>query len=111
MLYETDPSTLSAVRTTMEHNFIMLLQLQRYWPGLKLSLSRLRAFHRACLQNHSHRNFDMDQWMITFLNRYQSTVPERCVGGELESWDVGQPIIGSPDAGELWKEISGITCS
>jgi alpha-L-rhamnosidase len=110
MLYGTDPSTLPAVRATMEHNFIMLLQLQHYWPGLKLLLSRLRAFHRACLENHPHRNFDMDQWMITFLNRYQSTVPERSVaGGQANSWDVGQPIIGSPDAGQLWREIAGFT--
>ncbi|KAL2826021.1 hypothetical protein BJY01DRAFT_256123 [Aspergillus pseudoustus] len=106
MLFDTDPTALEKARLIMEHNFIMLMQLQKYWPSLQLSLSRVRAFHGACLMERTHKHFDMDHWMITFLNRYKSTVPDRYAGFS-NNMDVGQPIVGSPAANELWRKLFG----
>ncbi|KAL3452719.1 hypothetical protein BJX65DRAFT_264740 [Aspergillus insuetus] len=113
MLFDTHLVAIENSRLMLEHNFIMLLQLQKYWPSLQLSLSRLRAFHRACLMEQSERQFDMDSWMISFLNRYMSSIPDRheeLMSGNADNVNgfcASRPIVGSPAAGELWRELFG----
>lgn len=114
MLFDTHASALESARLVLEHNFIMLLQLQKYWPSLQLSLSWLRAFHRACLMERSERHFDMDFWMIAFLNRYMNNVPERHEDLDLTPSNSNASglsdsplIVGSPGRGVWWKELFG----
>jgi alpha-L-rhamnosidase len=105
LLFSGDGIEIASARKLLEQNFIMLLHFRKFWPLLEFSMSRLRAFHRACQMNAAEKNFDMDRWMITFLNRYGSRVPERWseFGNEL---DESGPILGSPATAELWKELS-----
>ena len=57
----------------LEHDFELLIQMERLWPSLKWSMSRLRAFHRACRAN-MHSSFDMSHWLLVFLQRFGLSV-------------------------------------
>ncbi|KAL1861109.1 hypothetical protein Plec18167_002811 [Paecilomyces lecythidis] len=106
LLFSNNDAEMTKARRLLEQNFIMLLHFQKYWPFLEFSMSRLRAFHRACQINTTEKNFDMDRWMTQFLNRYGSRVQDRYneLGTELDEID---PIVGTPAAAALWKELSG----
>ncbi|GAD98207.1 hypothetical protein AN5306.2 [Paecilomyces variotii No. 5] len=106
LLFSTSDAEIAKARRLLEQNFIMLLHFQKYWPFLEFSMSRLRSFHRACQINATEKNFDMDRWMIQFLNRYGSRVQDRHneFGRDLYESD---PIVGTSAAAALWKEVSG----
>ncbi|KAJ9367401.1 transcriptional regulator family: Fungal Specific TF [Paecilomyces variotii] len=106
LLFSNDDTEITKARMLLEQNFIILLHLQKYWPFIEFSMSRLRAFHQVCQMNATEKNFDMDRWMIKFLNRYGSRVQDRYseFGPDLDESD---PIVGTPAAAALWKEISG----
>ncbi|KIV77631.1 hypothetical protein PV11_09419 [Exophiala sideris] len=95
ILFEEDASLLTAARCMLEHNFMMLQQMQKYWPCLEFSTSRLNAFHRAC-QDSMLESFDMDDWMLNFLQEYAMPVSDRFggfgteFGGTPESWSPTQ---------------------
>lgn len=76
ILFEADESLLAGARRMLEHNFMMLQQMQKYWPCLYFSTSRLSAFHRAC-EDSMHESFDMDDWMLHFLQEYALPVSDR----------------------------------
>ncbi|KAM5349885.1 hypothetical protein ACJ41O_006390 [Fusarium nematophilum] len=82
----------------LEQNFILLQQLQKYWPSTELAFSRLHAFHRACRMSSISTTFNMDQWMANFLNRYDQPVEDRDIYAELAE-DMGP---GRPADNELW---------
>ncbi|KAL4808029.1 hypothetical protein BDV18DRAFT_95429 [Aspergillus unguis] len=77
LLFDTDDESIARAKKLLEQNFIMLLEFRKYWSLVELSMARLRAFHRACQMNSSQENFDMDRWMVYFLNRYDAQVSER----------------------------------
>lgn len=77
LLFDQSLSGISSSRRLLEQNFVMLLQLQKYWPTLKYSLNRLGAIHRACAQGYGARVFVVDEWMSSFLAEYGSDVGER----------------------------------
>jgi alpha-L-rhamnosidase len=76
LLFGDDDIQIESAKTVLKQNFEMMLNLRRYWPSLELSMSRLRAFHRAC-QESMHTSFAMDQWMLVFLQRYMAPVSDR----------------------------------
>lgn len=53
-------------RHRLERNFQILTQLQSYWIKLDDSLSRLRAFHNACIAS-VESSFCLDRWMLSFI--------------------------------------------
>ncbi|KAI1623432.1 hypothetical protein EDD37DRAFT_658046 [Exophiala viscosa] len=79
LLFEGNEASRREAKELLEQNFKMLLQLQRYWPCLYLSMSRLKAFHRACEES-MDQSFDMDQWMLHFLQQYASPAGDRFMG-------------------------------
>ena len=76
LLLDHNEFRLAQAKQLLERNFIMLLQLQKYWPSLSLSMSRLRAFHQSC-RTSTEATFDMDNWMLHFLQEYASPVTDR----------------------------------
>jgi len=75
LLFEIDENRISVAKSMLGQNFEMLLQLQKYWPSLEFTISRLRAFHCAC-QASMHATFDMDRWMLHFLQEWASPVSD-----------------------------------
>jgi alpha-L-rhamnosidase len=76
LLFAEDEVQIDNAKTMLKQNFEMMLHLSKYWPSLDLSMSRLRAFHRACRES-MHTSFAMDHWMLLFLQRYMKPVSER----------------------------------
>ena len=76
LLFNVDEICLAEARRMLEQNFEMLLQMQKYWPSHHLSMSRLKAFHRAC-QESIGESFEMNQWMINFLQQYALPTSDR----------------------------------
>jgi hypothetical protein len=60
----------------LKKNFEMMLKMRRYLPSLEISMSRLRTFHQQC-QNNMDTSFEMDQWMLQFLQRYIKPVTDK----------------------------------
>ncbi|KAL2862810.1 uncharacterized protein BJX67DRAFT_289670 [Aspergillus lucknowensis] len=105
LLFDTDSESISRAKKLLEQNFIMLLDFKKYWSLVELSMTRLRAFHRACQMNSTEENFDMDRWMIYFLNRYDTPVSERYSDGVYEpSLDIQSAHIAPTT--DLWLELS-----
>jgi hypothetical protein len=73
LLFGTDDAEIARARARLEHNFQIISRLQRYWPSLQASFSRLRAFHAACSMDvDKHEGtadvaFRLDRWMLKFL--------------------------------------------
>jgi hypothetical protein len=78
LLFGTDDAEIALARARLEHNFRIISRLQGYWPSLQASLSRLAAFHAACLgRGRGGRSgsgsgggdamFRLDRWMLRFL--------------------------------------------
>lgn len=63
-------------RRRLEQNFQILTQLQCYWIKLDDSLSRLKAFHEACMSS-IETSFFMDRWMLSFILEHGTQVYER----------------------------------
>ena len=76
LLFDTNEALIEESKTMLRQNFKLMIRLRRYWPGVDLSMSRLRAFHRAC-QRSMHTSFDMDHWMLHFLQRYHKPVDDK----------------------------------
>ena len=77
MLLGTGKPEAAEAKTLLEQNFIILQQLLKYWPSVKLAFSRLHAFHNACRMSNLSKTFNMDEWMANFLNRYDLPVEDR----------------------------------
>ncbi|OAL55111.1 hypothetical protein IQ07DRAFT_528404 [Pyrenochaeta sp. DS3sAY3a] len=78
LLFDTDDDNIAKTRKLLEQNFLILLQLEKYWPGVKHSMTRLRVFHKTCLGSANPETaYEMDHWMIQFLNRYDEVVYDR----------------------------------
>ncbi|KAM0548449.1 hypothetical protein ACHAPJ_009935 [Fusarium lateritium] len=77
LLFDDDDFCKPKIRRLLEQNFVMLLQFQKYWPTLTASMSRLQAFHRSCYRGHRESSFKMDEWMLKFLNDYDSPIEDR----------------------------------
>lgn len=105
LLFDTDNESTSLARTLLEQNFIMLLQFRKYWSLIELSMTRLRAFHRACQMNSTQDNFGLDRWMIDFLNRYDAQVSDRYSDESNRPFADGQTLDTDPVA-DLWMELS-----
>ncbi|KAM0210999.1 hypothetical protein ACHAQD_010464 [Fusarium lateritium] len=101
MLLELDKAEVTEAKKHLEQNFIILQELQKYWPSTELAFSRLKAFHNACRVSSVSKTFDMDQWMVKFLNRYDLSVEDRDLDGELA--DLGASNTGD----ELWGMVFG----
>jgi hypothetical protein len=74
LLFGTDDAEISLARARLEQNFQIISRLQRYWPSLQASFSRLRAFHAACMDMDVDKHeggtdvaFRLDRWMLRFL--------------------------------------------
>ncbi|KAL4908645.1 hypothetical protein BDW74DRAFT_188548 [Aspergillus multicolor] len=61
LMFDADEASITKATKLLEQNFIMLLQLWKHWS----------------LRNSTEANFDMDRWMIYFLNRHDANVSER----------------------------------
>ena len=96
LLFEEDEEQISGAKEMLEHNFELLLELQKFWPSLHLSISRLRTFHRACRES-AHSTFDMNQWMLHFLQKYALSV---------ENPDIGPSPMVYPAFDDNWSEAS-----
>ncbi|KAL3480925.1 hypothetical protein BJX99DRAFT_206260 [Aspergillus californicus] len=105
LLFDTDDESIAKAKKLLEQNFIMLLQFRKYWSLVELSMTRLRAFHRACHLNSTQDNFDMDRWMIYFLNRYDANVSERYSDG-VYGLASGERSSDTYPPDDLWLELS-----
>ncbi|KAH8689435.1 hypothetical protein BGW36DRAFT_330143 [Talaromyces proteolyticus] len=76
LLFDDDESNIANVKHMLKQNFEMMISLRQYWPSIDLSMSRLRNFHQAC-QRSMNTTFNMDHWMLQFLQRYTKPVGER----------------------------------
>lgn len=79
LLLDPCKTQVETARELLEQNFVMLNGLQKYFRYAESSFSRLRAFHRACERKGTPETFDMDRWMVKFLNRYDLAVGDRDV--------------------------------
>ncbi|KAJ4249047.1 hypothetical protein NW762_012378 [Fusarium torreyae] len=101
MLLQPDKPEATEAKNLLEQNFIILQELQKYWPSTEFAFSRLQAFHNACRVSSISKTFDMDQWMANFLNRYDVSVQDRDLDVELA--DIGVSNTGD----ELWGVVFG----
>ena len=76
LLFDIEDSSLAKSKQMLAQNFELMMDLQQYWPSLDFSMSRLRAFHRACQQS-DDTTFNLDHWMLQFLQRYMNPVSAR----------------------------------
>lgn len=76
LLFDDDESRIANVKQMLTQNFEMMTDLRRYWPSIDLSMSRLRIFHQA-LRKSMNTTFNMDHWMLLFLQRHTKPVEER----------------------------------
>ncbi|KAJ5318345.1 hypothetical protein N7476_004765 [Penicillium atrosanguineum] len=51
LLFSPVEDQVKAAKVMLEHNFELLIQMEKLWPSLKWSMSRLRAFQLACRAN------------------------------------------------------------
>ncbi|KAK4235699.1 hypothetical protein C8A03DRAFT_17598, partial [Achaetomium macrosporum] len=94
LLFGVDDAEIARARARLEHNFQIITRLQRYWPSLQASFSRLRAFHAACMDVDKHEGTDvvfrLDRWMVRFLLDFAKPVDMaeryREGGGDPASW-------------------------
>jgi hypothetical protein len=77
LLFAVDEQLIGEAKQLLKQNFEMMIRLQKYWPALELSLSRLRAFLDACRRNMG-TSFRMDSWMLQFLQRYTRPCGWKC---------------------------------
>jgi hypothetical protein len=66
LLFSDVEEQIITARKRLEQNFEILTQLQSYWVKLDDSLSRLKAFHNACIAS-VESSFCMDRWMLSFI--------------------------------------------
>ncbi|RKL30817.1 hypothetical protein BFJ72_g11382 [Fusarium proliferatum] len=76
LLFDDDDDQITGVKKMLKKNFEMMMELRRYWPGIDLAISRLRVFHRTCQQS-MNTAFDMDHWMLHFLQRYAKPISDK----------------------------------
>ena len=76
LLFDNDPDEIESARSMLKQNFEMMMAMSRYWPGLDLSMTRLRTFHRQC-QTGIETSFAMDQWMLRFLQKYTKPMSDK----------------------------------
>ena len=76
LLFGTVEEQIIIARKRLEQNFEILTQLQSYWVKLDDSLSRLKAFHNACISS-VESSFYMDRWMLSFILEHGTKVYEK----------------------------------
>lgn len=76
LLFGTVEEQIIIARKRLEQNFKILTQLQSYWVKLDDSLSRLKAFHNACISS-VESSFCMDRWMLSFILEHGTRLYER----------------------------------
>ena len=106
LLLDPRDTQVESARELLEQNFVMLNALQKYFRYAESSFSRLRAFHRACERRGTPGTFDMDRWMVKFLNRYDLSVGDRDVNPEGDD-DQGLEIGEESRVEDFWNRGSG----
>ena len=87
LLFSADDAEIALAKARLEHNFRIISRLQKYWPSLHASFSRLDAFHKACLnENKGGGTFRLDRWMLRFLLDFAKPVAERDKDEEGAAW-------------------------
>ena len=87
LLFSADDAETALAKARLEHNFQIISRLQKYWPSLHASFSRLDAFHKACLnESKGGGAFRLDQWMLRFLLDFAKPVAERDGDEEGAAW-------------------------
>lgn len=76
LLFNSVEEQIRKARRRLEQNFQILTQLQSYWIKLDDTLSRLKAFHDACMTS-IETSFFMDRWMLSFILEHGTQVHER----------------------------------
>ncbi|KAK9774666.1 putative Zn(2)-C6 fungal-type domain-containing protein [Seiridium cardinale] len=66
LLFSSDEMQIRLSRLRLERNFEILLHLRPYWSSVDSAMSRLRAFHQACLRRNK-ASFVLDRWLLRFL--------------------------------------------
>ncbi|RDW77843.1 hypothetical protein BP5796_05695 [Coleophoma crateriformis] len=75
LLLGDDEELINQARNYLERNFELLLRLQSYWPGIFLSTTRLRVFHKACLRAaRLNDTFRMDRWLLNMLQEHHEAI-------------------------------------
>lgn len=88
LLLDSDSETVAHARILLHQNFLLLLRLKEVWPWLLNSMTRLKAFHRACLRTlEAEDAFRMDDWMMQFLQEHSKAIVEDRVGGSGQLFD------------------------
>lgn len=78
LLFSPEEAEVTAARERLERNFEILTKLQTYWPTVDHAFSRLREFHKACLdEKQRNESFRMDRWMMKFQFEFAKPIPER----------------------------------
>lgn len=105
LLFSAADAEIARARARLEHNFEIVSRLQRFWPSLHASFSRLGAFHKACLDTKGGPGgggdgvgggggvgtFRLDRWMLRFLLDFAKPVDER-EGGDGEDGGEGREL-------------------
>lgn len=89
LLFSGDEMQIQLSRLRLERNFQILLHLRPYWSSADSAMSRLRAFHQACLKSNKS-SFVLDKWLLRFLVEFAS---------HMES----EPREVDPDYQALWS--------
>ncbi|KAF5639660.1 alpha-glucosidase (maltase) [Fusarium sp. NRRL 52700] len=76
LLFDDDEIQIRNVKKMLRLNFEMMMELRQFWPGIDLAISRLQVFHRTCQQS-MDTAFDMDYWMLHFLQRFAKPIGDR----------------------------------
>lgn len=104
LLLDPRETEVDAARELLEQNFVMLHRLQKCFRYAESSFSRLRAFHRACERKGTTGAFDMDRWMVKFLNRYDVEIEDRDSGSGIdEELAPGEGVVRQ--AMDIWDGV------
>lgn len=76
LLFNNEAEGYDYIRSRLGHNFEILTELQKHWDTLDASLTRLKAFHNACLYSIEY-SFSMDRWMLRFILQHGTSMSER----------------------------------
>ncbi|KAF5573966.1 C6 transcription factor [Fusarium pseudocircinatum] len=77
MLLGSSSPEINMAKKLLEQNFLILQELERYWPLINIAFSRLHAFHHACQTRDASKAFNMDHWMGIFLNQFDIPMDNR----------------------------------
>lgn len=79
LLFSSDEAEIAVAKVRLERNFEVITRLHSYWPIVQSSISRLQAFHEACMQTRNE-SFQLDWWMLKYILDFPRPIADKAAG-------------------------------